>query len=73
MKGKKRPNKIRYYRRLLNFTQGQLATAIGVYQVKLSRYERSELVTPKEMKARIASILALPIEVVFPEDEDKRG
>jgi len=68
MRSKKRPNKIRYYRRLMNFTQGQLATAIAVYQVKLSRYERSELITPREMRSKIASILGLPVEVIFPED-----
>jgi transcriptional regulator with XRE-family HTH domain len=52
----------------MNFTQGQLATAIAVYQVKLSRYERSELITPREMRSKIASILGLPVEVIFPED-----
>ncbi|GAI60514.1 unnamed protein product [marine sediment metagenome] len=68
MRSKKRPNKIRYYRRLMNFTQGQLAVAIGVYQTKLCRYERSYLVTPREMRLKIASILGLPVEVIFPED-----
>ncbi|GAI32397.1 unnamed protein product [marine sediment metagenome] len=41
---------------------------MGVYQVKLSRYERSELITPREMRSKIASILGLPAEVIFPED-----
>lgn len=68
MRSKKRPNKIRYYRRLMNFTQGQLAVAIGVYQVRLCRYERSYLVTPREMRSKIASVLGLPVAVVFPED-----
>ena len=67
-----RENKIRYYRRLLNWTQEQLAEAVGFEringQVYISRYERGMYRTPKDLQEKITAVLGLPIKVIFPED-----
>ncbi|MBA7529294.1 hypothetical protein ES705_21490 [subsurface metagenome] len=65
-------NRIRQYRQLLQLTQEDLAKAIGSYQIKIGRYERADIRTPEEIKEKIASVLGLPLTVVFPEDEERR-
>ncbi|MBA7497243.1 hypothetical protein ES702_07855 [subsurface metagenome] len=66
-------NKLRYYRRLLDWTQTQLSEATGIGQVNISRYERGIRRASTDLKVKIASVLGLPVEVIFPEDEDRRG
>lgn len=61
-------NKIRYYRRLLNWTQEQLAEAVGSRYQYIGRYERGMYRTPKDLQEKIASVLGLPLETVFPDD-----
>ena len=61
-------NKIRYYRRLLNWTQEQLAEAVGSRYQYIGRYERGVHRTPKDIREKIASVLGLPIKVIFPDD-----
>jgi transcriptional regulator with XRE-family HTH domain len=77
MKSKKSSNKIRYYRRLLDWTQTQLAEGIGLEsingQVYISKYERGVQRTPKRLKPKIASVLGLPEEVIFPDDTGSPG
>lgn len=68
MKAKIKANKIRYYRRLLNWTQEQLAEAVGSRYQYIGRYERGVNRIPEKLKPKIASVLGLPQEVVFPED-----
>lgn len=72
-----RKNKLRYYRRLLDWTQLQLAEAVGFEpangQRYISRYERGIYRTPRHLKTKIASVLGLPVKVIFPENIDSRG
>ena len=60
-----RKNKIRDYRRLFNWTQSELAKAVGTRQQYMRRYERAIHKVPQYLKARIASVLGLPEEVIF--------
>jgi len=71
MKTKIRKNKLRYYRRLLNWTQEQLAEAVGSRYQYIGRYERGVYRTPKALRVKISAVLGLPLEVVFPEDTDQ--
>ena len=64
-------NKIRHYRRLMNWTQLELARAVGSRQQYIGTYEKGIIGTPKRLKPKIASVLGLPEEVIFPEDEDR--
>jgi DNA-binding XRE family transcriptional regulator len=64
-------NKLRHYRRLMNWTQLELAEAVGSRQQYIGTYERGIIGTPKCLKPKIASVLGLPFEVVFPEDTDR--
>jgi len=66
-------NKIRHYRRLLNWTQSQLAKAVGSRQQYIANYEQSIHKIPECIKPKIASVLGLPEELIFPEDSDSPG
>jgi len=72
-----RKNRLRYYRRLLNWSQAELATAVGLErvngQIYISNYERGVCRCPEALRVKISSILGLPRETVFPEDENRRG
>ena len=61
-------NKIRYYRRLLNWTQEQLAEAVGSRYQYIGNYERGVYRTPKDLQKKISTVLGLPLEVIFPDD-----
>ncbi len=60
-------NKLRHYRRLMNWTQLELAEAVGSRQQYIGTYERGIIGTPNRLKPKIASVLGLPIDVIFPE------
>lgn len=62
-------NKLRYYRRLLDWTQTQLSEATGIGQVNISRYERGTRRASTDLKAKIAGVLGLPVDVVFPDTD----
>ncbi|GAI61362.1 unnamed protein product [marine sediment metagenome] len=62
-------NQLRYFRRQMNWTQLELARAVGSRQLYISRYERGVHRTPRDLQVRIASVLGLPIEVVFPDTD----
>ena len=66
-------NKIRHYRRLLDWTQSELAKAVGSRQQYIGRYERGIHKVPERLKPRIASVLELPEDLIFPEDIDSPG
>jgi len=66
-------NKLRYYRRLLDWTQTQLSNSTGIGQVNISRYERGTRRVSEGLKIKIASVLGLPQELIFPEDSDSPG
>ncbi|GAH41849.1 unnamed protein product [marine sediment metagenome] len=61
-------NKIRYYRRLLNWTQEQLAEAVGSRYQYIGRYERGIHRTPKDLQEKISAVLGLPLGTIFPDD-----
>ncbi|MBA7623433.1 hypothetical protein ES703_30829 [subsurface metagenome] len=71
MRKRNQKNRLRDYRRLMNWTQLELAEAVGSRQLYISRYERGIIRTPEYLKPKIASVLGLPLEVVFPEDTDR--
>jgi len=71
MRKRNKKNRLRDYRRLMNWTQSELAKAVGSRQLYISRYERGIYRTPEQLKPKIASVLGLPLEVVFPEDTDR--
>lgn len=72
MKRQIRKNKLRHYRRLLDWTQTELAEAVGLKpvngQIAISGYERGLCKCPEALRIKIATVLGLPRETVFPED-----
>ncbi len=73
MRKRIKKNKIRDYRRLMNWTQSELAKAVGSRQLYISRYERGMHRTPERLKPKIASVLGLPEDLIFPEDTGSPG
>lgn len=73
MRKRIKKNKLKHYRRLMNWTQLELAKAVGSRQLYISRYERGIHKTPEDLKPKIASVLGLPEEVIFPEDRGSPG
>lgn len=69
MRKRIKENKLKYFRRQMNWTQTQLAKAVGSRQLYISRYERGIIGTPKQLQPKIASVLGLPLEVIFPDSE----
>lgn len=65
----KNGNKIRHFRRLLNWTQEDLSKTIGTRQPYLSMYERGLTRTPERLKSRIAACLGIPEKTLFPKGE----
>lgn len=67
-----RKNKLRYYRRLLNWSQADLAVTAGLEritgQTSISGYERGLYRCPEALRIKISAVLGLPRETVFPED-----
>ena len=68
MRKRIRKNKIRDYRRLLNWTQSELAKAVGSRQQYICKYERGIHKVPEHLKSKIASVLGLPEQIMFSED-----
>lgn len=69
MRKRVKKNRLKDYRRLMNWTQSELAKAVGSRQLYISRYERGIIGTPKQLQPKIASVLGLPLEVIFPDNE----
>jgi len=65
----KNKNRIRHFRRLLNWTQEDLSKSIGTRQPYLSMYERGLTRIPERLKPKIATILGIPEETLFPKSE----
>ena len=65
----KKRNKLRFYRRLLDWTQGDLAKAIGCKQRVFCEYERGRIRVPDDLKPKIAKALGLPEYMIFPRSE----
>ena len=72
MKAKIRKNKLRHYRRLLDWTQTELAEAVGLErgsgQIYISRGERGTRKISEHLRVKISATLGLPRETIFPED-----
>jgi len=68
MRKQSKINKLRYYRRLLNWTQEQLAEAVGSRYQYIGQYERGMYKTPKVLQKKISDVLGLPLETIFPEN-----
>lgn len=69
MRKRIKENRLKNYRRLMNWTQSELAKAVGSRQLYISRYERGINKIPENLKPKIASVLGLPKEVIFPDSE----
>jgi len=65
-----RPNKVAHFRRLLGWSQVDLAAAIGTSQGNLTRYERGKRSIPLETKEKIQEILGIPFSALFPRDKE---
>lgn len=63
-----RPNKIAYFRKLMGWTQSDLAAAIKTSSVNLHNYETGKVKTPPEIKEKIQEILGIPCNALFPRD-----
>ena len=66
MRKQVRKNKLRDYRRLLDWTQSELAKAVGSRQQYIGKYERGIHKVPEPLKPKIASVLGLPEDLIFP-------
>jgi len=62
-------NRIRHFRRLLDWTQEDLSKVIGTRQPYLSTYERGLIKTPERLKSKIATCLGIDEKTLFPESE----
>lgn len=69
MRKRIKKNQLRYFRRQMNWTQTQLAKAVGSRQLYISRYEQGIYRIPEGLKSKIASVLGLPIQLIFPDSE----
>ena len=49
--------------------QWRLATILGIHPQELSAYEVGRKLCPYEIRVRIARILDVPVENIFPEQE----
>jgi DNA-binding XRE family transcriptional regulator len=65
----KKRNKIRFYRRLLDWTQVDLAESVGITQKVLSDYERDIYKVPDDLKPKITKALGIPEKMIFPRSE----
>lgn len=63
-------NRLRFFRRQADMTQTELGKAVGVEITRIHRYETEKQGCPWEMRTKIASVLRLPEEIIFPEDTD---
>jgi DNA-binding XRE family transcriptional regulator len=64
-------NRLRFFRRQADLTQEELGKMVGVELTRIHRYEIERQRCPWEMREKIASALRLPIEVIFPDSEDR--
>ncbi|MBA7709008.1 hypothetical protein ES703_117915 [subsurface metagenome] len=63
----KKRNKLRFYRRLLDFTQTDLSESVDITQKVLSDYERGRCKVPDDLKPKIAKALGIPEGMIFSE------
>lgn len=61
-----KPNKLAYFRKLLGWTQADLARALNVTAGSLSRWESSEVNCPSEKRGELQRLLGLSVDVLFP-------
>ena len=64
-------NRLRFFRRQADLSQEELGKMVGVELTRIHRYEAEKQRCPWEMRDKIASVLRLPVEVVFPEDTSR--
>lgn len=60
------PNSLRYWRTLLGFSQADVAAAAGCSRPRVSLLEHGTSVPNVYMAMRIAELLQLPVDMVFP-------
>lgn len=60
---------LRNLRRARTMTQAEFARLVGVTQGTLSRYERGDLVPPRDIRAVMATILGASEAELFPQPE----
>lgn len=61
-----KPNKLAYFRKLLKWSQQDLAKALGINSGTLSRWESSEVNCPSEKRGELQRLLGLDVDVLFP-------
>jgi len=66
-----RPNHMRRLRRQLDLSQTDIAKTLNSYQVQVSRWERGKRRVPKVIKERVSEVLSFPVDVIFPDSEDR--
>lgn len=64
-----RPNKISHFRKLLGWSQADLAVAIDTSQQNLHNYETGKVKPPLEKKEKIEEVLGIPLKALFPKTE----
>jgi len=62
-------NWIRVFRAFSHLSQEQVAAAAGICQATLSKWERDAASPSPEQRARLAEVLAVPIDMIFPKDD----
>lgn len=63
---------LRNFRRLRTINQQELARIVGVNQATISKAERGEIQLQPSLKARIAAVLAVSREELFPAPVEER-
>lgn len=66
-------NRLRFFRRQADLTQEELGKTVGVEKTRIHRYEIEKQKCPWEMREKLASVLGLPEEIIFPEDRGSPG
>ena len=63
-------NRIRQFRVLARISQEIVSVGLGISQAQLSRFERGTASPSEEQRARLADVLGVAQEFLFPTDED---
>jgi len=64
-------NRLRFFRRQADLTQTELGKMVSVEPTRIHRYETEKQGCPWEMRNKIASVLRLPEEVIFPDSKNE--
>lgn len=67
---KRTENRLREFRLISRRSQEEISVEVGVPQPTLSRWERSTLCPSPEQRARLAEVLGVTQEFLFPTDEE---